>query len=73
MVFQTLASKKVTLFPASKEDLMIGLGKSLFLSEACSFIYSRCGVVACTNTLEPFYNREVLNSLMNKLDSVISM
>jgi len=64
MVFDTLAKKKDTLFPASKKDLLIGLGRMATLKEILSFICSRCIVGACLNRLSPFYESKTFSRIL---------
>ena len=73
MVFQTLAAKKATLFPVSKKDLMIGLGRLPSMNELFRFICTRCGVVACINRLSPFYDKKTFSRLVSKPETVIQM
>ena len=73
MVFETLAKKKDTLFPASKKDLLVGLGRMATLKEIVSFVCSRCVVGACLNRQAPFYDKKVFSRVIKDPETLTSV
>ncbi|MFX1367104.1 MAG: hypothetical protein ACFFAY_00675 [Promethearchaeota archaeon] len=72
MVFDTLAKKKGTLFPASKKNLLAGLGRMPTLKEIFSFVCSRCVVGACLNRQAPFYDSKVFARVIKNPETLTS-